>query len=858
MRKVIYLFVLFFAFPFSVLAIDNDLIYLIDDFQISSDGKMEVDGWAFIDHVDNYGGGNMNSYIIAYTGDWVGDDNVMSQCFGQSKQCFAFRNTPVSVTNDKHTYKSGIGMYFARCTNSACRDNTYNVVRNGLIVDKSRVFSATCTESEYDISGSHCLYENVGFHNEISLEKVFDSLKENVFNKATVKFRIFVQVSYGDTLNNGGGHEVFNRSVDMSVHQGSCVSNGKRCNPNQAFHLSDVSIEGENSLRIYRQVTITGFSDKIYYTAIDSTPKIDSNLSSNDDCGFSDAPKEYYLDTSIFSGGISTNLATGWTKGVYIKAYAIKMSSCGPGNSSTRYIPVSWARPGGAIVIEDNVKDYTTSGKKNSCACVGNKCDVSGDNPKSCQVVSVPSGVGCSGASNNVCPKNGEVVTFDTGACEKHISKSDRRDYYRIEVNKLHSIIENTKDFKSNYNGWSIVQVVPYGSYKKSDNHYLLPITFYSKVSFMQHGTLQFVKSGDYGTTFGNNAITVATGRPFNFSINYALSANWNFYKPNVMYRNRFEIKALRLRNTNGQEKVIDFSTNGSSQKLYVYYDLDDNEMIYYINSESKWTALRSVGQMYQEVGKSYEEKFGSKLDLSVFFPDSNDKGKNINKVMNYGSFSCSEGETGSHEKKMSCNYTIPQAYQDNLKHNVYYGNGSQNSNYTEMTSKGSLYYTPLYLDTGTDFKIHIYSDNLSAIDGIVYKYDATCRAKVVNEIKDFIYRPIDLENPFPKSSGCEGLPSNWKEYCKGNGLSRVTNQFGYIGQDSHISYMTNHLKTLSKYESEINHYGYYYELNEAEFSHVNEKSGVSNFVRNDNIFRRVNGYHCGIGTFSSDCDKVQ
>ena len=45
-------------------ALENDIIYDVDTFNIDENNKMKITGWSFIDHADNWGGKNLETYII--------------------------------------------------------------------------------------------------------------------------------------------------------------------------------------------------------------------------------------------------------------------------------------------------------------------------------------------------------------------------------------------------------------------------------------------------------------------------------------------------------------------------------------------------------------------------------------------------------------------------------------------------------------------------------------------------------------------------------------------------------------------------------------------------------------------------
>ena len=895
MKKIGYLIVILlslFSFSFSAYAVaycpktdwSHSLIYLIDNFEIIANGKIKVDGWAFIDHVDNYGGVNMKSYIIAYKGDWGKDDisdNNINDCDSATSNCITFPNKVVEIAeNNTGVYKSGLNMYWTRCTDVGCRENSYKKVKNELL-NGARDFDNNCPYND-DVGGSHCLYENVGFSNEIDLSTIYNKLGY----ESDIKFRIYVQVEYGGNRNELSEACSYKFSRDLAVNEG--VVKGGEVDLNFT-DSEDAGIEDGKVLKFksnfdvsnevhYNYISVGGFSNEVLYTAVSSTPKWGSDLTSNLGCQ-STPNLKYYLDTSKFIKGISNNVVSGWSKygkSVASKVYAIKQNVkqygfCTPGNADadTVYIPVSWAVASGAVTIKyspPNIEKGTPV-----CVCLGSNCDVNGENHDSCDL-ETPSDNKCSGDKKETCSD----VAFKETSCSKHFKDSGRRDYYYVTAEELHKKIKNTEFFRtnSNYNGWEIIEVIPYGSYRHSNDKttYLLPVQFYTKIKYTQNnGKLSFVKSIDNTNNkidkifVDDRSVEVAAGRPFNFSIDYNVNVSWNSDVPNVRYINRVEVKQLIMRDLNGNEQTINLSSTDTGKKLFIYYDFTDEDDMYYLKEGKYWTKYRESGivvsNMYKEVAKTFKNSFVNDLGLDVYFPTSNTKDGDI-KTNTYGGFSCNEVSSTANSKEVSCKYALRQAYQDRDGY-IVYGNSSDedgnfNDKYTSMSNIGSLYYARSDLKSGTDLSFEIRSDNLSLIDGVNYSYNAICHVNVYNELFGdsavVNYRPIDLSNPFPKKgANCEGIASNWKEYCEkyGDNFSRITNQLNNLNR---ISYQTKKIRSLPNNVD----YGHYNVLSVPEFGGENDKSGISSFIRDDNVFNIVNGKHCGIGSYNPSCDSEQ
>ena len=111
------LFIMFFLlFPNIVLAeFEHNHIFSIENFTIAPDGSwFTIEGYSYISHQDNWGimsegdkkgKGNLETYIVAYTGVWENEYTGTSEICKNGTKCLSFK----TVANNRD-------MWYARCT----------------------------------------------------------------------------------------------------------------------------------------------------------------------------------------------------------------------------------------------------------------------------------------------------------------------------------------------------------------------------------------------------------------------------------------------------------------------------------------------------------------------------------------------------------------------------------------------------------------------------------------------------------------------------------------------------------------------------------------------------------------------
>lgn len=214
MKKAIKYIVIFLVFFFCanddmhVKAVGHDLIYDIESLKLGST-SLVIKGFSFIDHYDNYGGHNLETYIIASTSSSV--EKIKS--------------------NNSHEFKTNVtakDLYATRCTNNGCDSET----RDDKI--KNKEIDDDCSNHP---GASRCSYYNVGFEVTITYESIYSALGE----VDDIYFYIRSTVRHG-----GGVYKTITLPIGvnskvLSVSSGSCTSDSV-CNlGNYSFTLGKLS-----------------------------------------------------------------------------------------------------------------------------------------------------------------------------------------------------------------------------------------------------------------------------------------------------------------------------------------------------------------------------------------------------------------------------------------------------------------------------------------------------------------------------------------------------------------------------------------------------------------------------------------
>lgn len=835
MKRYCYLFLILLLFPFSsVFAADGDyeIAYDITKFSIDSNGDtINFSGWSFLDHMDNHGDINMDTWILAYTGNWQNSwqnpDNDFNAC-SSSPSCY-------SVKANIGEADGGIyDIYYIRCTKKGCSEENHDNQQRKLEENQMKFRDNSCAET----GNSRCIYYNVGFNAKLSINNII----AKIGNNKQVKFRIVTKVRYGGKKSyvqkQSAQYKV--DSSDIGVVANSCTSVfGQKCDSNNKTYITSVensvpSSDGSGNKKTKtRSVKIGGFSKKAKFTASQAI-------------GYQDNEKKLQLRTggkhfkykgtydllevgSVKDNYIIPKSVTGGTKKFKnIRGRLVKINR----NGDKGYAWTAWLKLSGNLTLDLSEKDDpwnptppTTTERcpDQTVYCIGSSCKYY---PDTCKF-DIPSHANRKSysCSNSV----SKTECGDASYNDSCIESINDTYYYRLSSSEVKTYFPNVSiKYNSNY------------KVKKVGDYYYFPIEFFGNVKYSQSANLKL--------DFVNNK-SVDSGRSFAYSYAYQVSSNWNYYgnyQANTTEDNTY-VSYIMVDVTGRNNIVTTIKVNVAlkeGDKLYSNYNNPNSVVTYNLDFYRNFVTNKA---------KAVSKDLNPSSNV-VRFPDSNNSNSNV-LTTDAGAFSCGEYSVSSSNwnaqvnRSVSCTYRLNTAYfkNDGSGEVIYHASDG----YSKDINQGSLYYIPSTLNSSFKFSFQVSANSLSLVNKLNYSYTPTCQVVASNKIRNrnkVRYRSIDTSDPFPKS-----VPSNWNEYIKSStsALSRITHH-----SFDAISYQTVVLNNQTKVSvSELkNTYGDYSSYNDI----ASDNSGVSAVIRNTNLFTKINGNHCKALEYSSSCDKVQ
>lgn len=257
--KWLFLFLICFCFNMNfVNAMEQSHIYMVENLNFSNNDILTIDGYSFVSHRDNYGGKNLNTYIVAYTGsrgttaDWWDifpsgsssntNINAMISTCNSNSNCYIVKADTVSRD-----------FWWSRCTGSGCKYESVALTRASqgqFVNDTSCTSSVDSNGNNY--GGSHCVYYNVGFSAKLNLKSILEKFSDGNYRyDRTINFAIVASIS-------GGGKSVY--STNMGVYPAFCHVNGTGSCSNGA----QIDSGGNYT------VNVGNMSREAHYDAIDS------------------------------------------------------------------------------------------------------------------------------------------------------------------------------------------------------------------------------------------------------------------------------------------------------------------------------------------------------------------------------------------------------------------------------------------------------------------------------------------------------------------------------------------------------------------------------------------------------------
>lgn len=164
----------------------------------------------------------------------------------------------------------------------------------------------------------------------------------------------------------------------------------------------------------------------------------------------------------------------------------------------------------------------------------------------------------------------------------------------------------------------------------------------------------------------------------------------------------------------------------------------------------------------------------------------------------------------------------------------------------------GNKYYIPLKAKTGT-FPFEATVDDVSILTGIRWNLEVSCGIEFTQKMfgsdesggKKYDYRPIDMSNPFPKSSGkIEKMPSNWQLFMS---KSDLVNKYMNRENVEYIGNLTLEDITAIKQKSNATPYKY------SDLKSITPEGKSSLLDTFNGVTREENNYN-NLGKCEKDC----
>lgn len=833
MRKLVYKFVfillvlvLSFSSMNEVRAYgDNYHVYHIKSMDVKTGSAMlEIKGFAYINQLDNYGGKNLRTWIVASNGSQSVEYEVK------------YYTEDTEDENNVYNYYYAICQESSASTGTICNSTHASQVLRG-IVDGTRR-SDSCNKANGD---SDCGAFYVDFKVNISL----DDLKEKL-GGGNISFKI-----KSITSTDNGNYE---KTSNLGVYEGVCKVDGipDMCNSaiqigNSSLVLGDISKKVQvvvTSGRIRPNDTQKSINGRYYITGMSydivqygSKRQFDKKLNNG---------KEVWFSSNYF----------------IISGYDKRWGNVAPGGPHEFIIYDSWVHVDGSMTL-------SFDGEPTIPTPVETSCDpgyTEGNASKS---------VTCGSSQEfKACTRK----TATVNDLEYTLSASEFNEAYL-------DYSEATDDqIKGNPNDRLCGEEV---------------IRFNINEDILIH------EDGTF--SFGGVSSYVYAGRGFDFpNLTYINDIYWRYADNNVSSKSelirygRWE-KTETVVNRGGWEPVVrNYSTICSPAGI----DEEGNDLNYgeYYDSRG-WLSSCIVGETieagswseYEPVEPVIEIKWECKPEDSTTYASYSNYMWALNNAAaeevqrNYNSstihsstpISYDSNKVSTTEKPVDGSWNggvISDSISTERSHyvtqyqfdmadsyvkligddagNVAYSN-SPLANYQYI---GNKYFVPLLFPDSRVFPLNITKNNVSFVNGINWLLDGDCDIGVTNKMFDtnngkvenkFRYRPIELNDPFPKGK----VPVNWESwYSLDTNKHRLTNTYnkGFVYSVTLVSGTSNADKLGIDNVNSINtDYNSWYGM---------KVNGTSSFVTTDvsgSYFNKNNtDSYCKIGKFDASCDK--
>ena len=204
-------------------------------------------------------------------------------------------------------------------------------------------------------------------------------------------------------------------------------------------------------------------------------------------------------------------------------------------------------------------------------------------------------------------------------------------------------------------------------------------------------------------------------------------------------------------------------------------------------------------------------------------------------------------------ERILVCRHELPNSYITRSSADVVYFDPSDSASYIDGNKK---YYIPLKWPGDIDFELLSKSTQLSTVTTVNFSADYKCDIDVEQALYNleeggfkFIYRPIDLNNPFPGPSygDYREMKSNWANWIEDNPNGLVNN----YSKEYSVNLMIDDIREISKMPFNYNERLVNYGDRLGYIDHSIKNDGTSNFIRDDfsNLFNLEHPSYFGLGS---------
>lgn len=801
---------------------DNYHVYHVKSLDIKpSSATLDIDGFAYINQLDNYGGINLRSWIVA------------TNSSGQSVEYEVDYYTSDENT-DNYNYYYAICQESSASTGTICNEKHAEQVLND-IIDGSRR-SDSCNKANGD---SDCGAFSVDFKVNISLTDLHERLGGN----GNISFKIKTITS----TDNGN----YEKISDLGVYEGVCKVDGTPNLCSSAIQVGDSSIVlGDISKKVQVVVTsgrirpndtkrsingryyITGMSyDIVEYGSV---MQFDKKLNNGNAVYFS---SNYF----IISGSDK-----GW-------------GNVSPGGPREFIIYDSWVHVDGSMTL-------SFDGDPEETIPVETVCD------PGFTEVNASKSVTCGNSQNfKACTRKGTSVTVEYQLTSAEYNEA----YLSTWEAPDNELAAGTDRFCGNY-----------------------------EISFDIYEDILIHESGTFN--FGGVSSGVYAGRGFDFpNLTYINDIYWRYADNNVSAKREL----IKYGKWNKEEKIVDpggwepVVRNYSMICSPAGFDEFGNELTYgeYYDARG-WLSTCMVGETigagdwseYEEVEPVIEITWTCDSDGSTTYVGYYDYmwelnnaaeetvRNNINESVIQSStpISYDSNVVSSTEKIVEGSWNGGETYGSSLSENSSYhtqyqfdmtdshvkliGDNAGNVAYSNSPLDnyqhiGNKYFVPLLFPNDRVFPLNISRNNISFVNGIYWYLDGECGIVPINNMFDcnggsceskFRYRPIELDDPFPK----DVIPVNWVEwYSSDTNKHRLINTYnnGFVYSVTLVSGISNGNKLGIDNVNNIN-------TNYNSWNGM-KLNGTSSFVTTDvtgSYFNKNNtNSYCNVGVWNVTCD---